>query len=68
MWGNYSAAATPALTVHSGDTVVMQTLSTCGAPKGLMARGVAAADIPEYVQPTSITSRRPRIAGRAVIC
>ena len=51
VWGNYSAAATPALTVHSGDTVVMQTLSTCGAPKGLIARGVAAADIPDYVQP-----------------
>lgn len=50
VWGNYSAMAKPALTVASGDTVVMQTLSTCGAPRGLVARGVAAADIPPYVQ------------------
>src|ERR1700688_4578141 len=28
-WGYYSAHAKPALTVKSGDTVVMQTLSTC---------------------------------------
>ena len=51
VWGNYSAMAKAALTVHSGDTVVMQTLSTCGAPKGLIARGVAEKDIPAYVQP-----------------
>ena len=50
VWGNYSAMAKPALTVASGDTVVMQTLSTCGAPKGLVARSVAASDIPPYVQ------------------
>ncbi len=50
VWGNYNAMAKPALTVASGDTVVMQTLSTCGPAKGLIARGVAAADIPPYVQ------------------
>ena len=30
-WGFYSFHAKPALTVHSGDTVIMQTASTCGA-------------------------------------
>ena len=49
VWGNYNGRATPALTVHSGDTVVMQTLSTCGPPEGLIAKGVATADIPPYV-------------------
>jgi uncharacterized membrane protein len=27
-WGYYSAKATPVLTIHSGDTVTIQTLST----------------------------------------
>ena len=49
VWGNYNGAAKPALTVHSGDTVVMQTLSTCGPPARLQALGVAPADIPPYV-------------------
>ncbi len=49
VWGNYNGRAKPALTVHSGDTVVMQTLSTCGAPEAIKARGVADADIPAYV-------------------
>ncbi len=40
VWGNYNGRAKPALTVHSGDTVVMQTLSTCGTPEAIMARGV----------------------------
>jgi acetamidase/formamidase len=48
-WGYYSAHAKPALTVHSGDTVSIQTLSTCGSPERLKTIGVADADIPPYV-------------------
>jgi acetamidase/formamidase len=50
-WGYYWSGAKPALTVHSGDTVVMQTLSTCGSPERLQSEGVAAADIPSYEAP-----------------
>jgi acetamidase/formamidase len=49
-WGYYSAHAKPALTVKSGDTVVMQTLSTCGPEDRLEAGGVKPADIPEDVR------------------
>ncbi len=49
-WGYYSQAARPALTVHSGDTVVMQTLSTCGSPDRLEKEGVAPAEIPQDVR------------------
>ena len=49
VWGNYNGAAKPALTVSSGDTVTIQTLSTCGPPKRLESLGVAASDIPQYV-------------------
>jgi acetamidase/formamidase len=48
-WGYYSAQAKPVLTVHSGETVKIQTLSTCGAPERLKSLGVAEADIPSYV-------------------
>jgi acetamidase/formamidase len=48
-WGFYSAQAKPVLTVKSGDTVTIQTLSTCGAPERLQSLGIAAADIPPYV-------------------
>ena len=48
-WGYYWAKAKPALTVHSGDTVVIQTLSTCGSPERLATLGVKPADIPAYV-------------------
>ena len=48
-WGYYSAKAKPVLAVHSGDTVKVQTLSTCGSPERLKDGGVAAADIPRYV-------------------
>jgi acetamidase/formamidase len=47
-WGYYSGQSKPALTVHSGDTVRMQTLSTCGSPELMMSRGVQRADIPLY--------------------
>jgi acetamidase/formamidase len=48
-WGYYSYHAKPVLTVHSGDTVVMQTASTCGPPERLEAEGVAAADVPSWL-------------------
>jgi acetamidase/formamidase len=38
-WGNYDAAAKPALTVKSGDTVTVDTVLT-NSPKGLKANGV----------------------------
>lgn len=47
-WGYYSGMSTPALTVRSGDTVRMQTLSTCGSPELMMSRGVRREDIPAY--------------------
>ena len=49
VWGNYNGRAKPALTIKSGDTVTIQTLSTCGDPERLQAAGVKAADIPAYV-------------------
>jgi acetamidase/formamidase len=47
-WGYYSGEAKPVLSVHSGDTVRMQTLSTCGSPERLMSRGVKREEIPAY--------------------
>ena len=47
-WGYYWSKAKPVLTVHSGDTVHIQTLSTCGPNERLEKEGVAAADIPSY--------------------
>ena len=49
-WGYYSGASKPVLTVHTGDTVTMQTLSTCGSPERLKSLGVKDADIPAYTQ------------------
>jgi acetamidase/formamidase len=48
-WGYYWSEAKPVLSVSSGDTVVVQTLSTCGPPNRLEQRGVASKDIPSYV-------------------
>jgi acetamidase/formamidase len=48
VWGYYSAKAKPVITVHSGDTVHIQTLSTCGPNERLEEEGVAASDIPPY--------------------
>jgi acetamidase/formamidase len=50
-WGYYSGLAQPALIVHSGDTVRMQTLSTCGSPEQMISRGVKAEQIPAYTAP-----------------
>jgi acetamidase/formamidase len=47
-WGYYSGMSKPVLTVRSGDTVRMQTLSTCGSPEQMIARGVKPEDIPPY--------------------
>ncbi len=56
-WGYYSARAKPVLTVKSGDTVTIQTLSTCGPPERLKTLGIAEADIPSYV--TDIYTKVP---------
>src|ERR1700744_5212515 len=48
-WGFYSAHAKPALTVHSGDTVIMQTASTCGPPERLEHQGVSTSQIPDWL-------------------
>jgi len=54
VWGYYSAKAKPALTVHSGDTVRIQTLSTCGSTERLEA---------EALRP--LTSRRTTLTSIA---
>jgi len=43
-WGHYAANAKPAITIHNGDTVKIQTLSTCGPTDRLIARGVKSED------------------------
>jgi acetamidase/formamidase len=48
VWGYYSAQAKPVLSIHSGDTVRMQTVSTCGSPERLEKAGVPPADIPQF--------------------
>jgi acetamidase/formamidase len=50
-WGYYSGLAKPVLTVHSGDTVRMQSLSTCGPPERMVAGGVKLQQIPSYTAP-----------------
>ena len=50
VWGNYNGAAKPALTVNSGDTVVIQTLSTCGPAQRLESAGIPASEIPQNVR------------------
>ena len=44
-WGYYWSEAKPVLNVHSGDTVVMQTLSTCGPDERLMSEVERAIDV-----------------------
>jgi acetamidase/formamidase len=50
-WGYYSGLARPVLTVHSGDTVRMQSLSTCGPPERMIAGGLKPEEIPSYTAP-----------------
>jgi acetamidase/formamidase len=60
-WGYYSGTSKPVLTIHSGDTVTMQTLSTCGSPERLIERGVKRDDIPPYTAPIykEVTDKGP---------
>jgi acetamidase/formamidase len=48
VWGYYWSQARPILTVHSGDTVHMQTVSSCGPPSELIKAGVKEQDVPQY--------------------
>jgi acetamidase/formamidase len=48
VWGYYSASAKPALRIHSGDTVRMETVS--GSPALFEALGVPASQIPASVR------------------
>ncbi len=48
-WGYYWAHAKPVMTVHSGDTVIVHTLSTCGDPDRLKGMGIPANEIPASV-------------------
>jgi acetamidase/formamidase len=43
-WGNYDAAAKPVLRIHSGDTVIFETLLT-NSPTGLERNGVPAEQV-----------------------
>jgi acetamidase/formamidase len=47
-WGYYSRDAKPVLTAHSGDTVRIQTASSCPSPTRMEEAGVAPGDIPQY--------------------
>ncbi len=48
-WGYYWAHAKPVLSVKSGDTVTVHTLSTCGDPARLEKMGIPASEIPADV-------------------
>src|ERR1700744_3842060 len=48
-WGNYDAARTPVLRIHSGDTVVFHTLLT-NSPAGLAKAGVKPDDIEQALK------------------
>jgi acetamidase/formamidase len=48
VWGYYSASAKPVLTIHSGDTVRVETVS--GNPARLEAAGMPAQQIPEALR------------------
>ncbi len=60
-WGYYSGQSKPVLTVHSGDTVTIQTLSTCGSPERMIAEGVKPEQIPPYTAPiyAQVTDKGP---------
>jgi acetamidase/formamidase len=48
VWGYYSAKAKPALTIHSGDRVRVQTAAACPPPERLEQAGLRPADIPQF--------------------
>jgi acetamidase/formamidase len=60
-WGYYSGTSKPVLTVHSGDTVRMQSISTCGSPEQMISRGVKPEQIPAYTDPIykEVTDKGP---------
>ncbi len=60
-WGYYSSEAKLALTVHSGDTVRIQSISTCGSREEMMKLGVKAEEIPPYTD--SIYKEMPKDVG-----
>ncbi len=47
VWGYYSAEAKPVLTVHSGDTVRMHTVSKCSLDR-MQEGGMPPSAIPQY--------------------
>jgi len=59
VWGYYSASAKPVLTIHSGDTVRVETVS--GNPARLEAAGAPANQIPEALRAIykEVTDRGP---------
>ena len=57
-WGYYSAHAKPVLTVNSGDTVIMQTASTCGPPERLLAEGYLCFALPVGLDMGNLGYRR----------
>ena len=58
-WGYYSAGAKPAMRIHSGDTVEIETCS--GNPDRLLAMGVPANQIPEALRDiyAKVTNKGP---------
>jgi acetamidase/formamidase len=60
-WGWYNSEAAPALTVHSGDTVKIQTISTCGPRSDLLKMGVKPEQIPPYTD--SVYQEMPKDVG-----
>src|SRR5580698_6399986 len=59
VWGYYSASAKPVLTIHSGDTVKVETVS--GNPARLEAAGARAEQIPDALRVIykEVTDRGP---------
>lgn len=60
-WGWYNSEAPIALTVHSGDTVRMQTISTCGSRQDMVKQGVKPEEIPAYTD--SVYKEMPKDVG-----
>ncbi len=60
-WGYYDSEVKPVLTVQSGDTVRIQTLSTCGSREDLIKLGVKPEQIPTYTD--SIYKEMPKDVG-----
>src|ERR1700687_5206759 len=60
-WGYYNSEAKAALTVHTEDTVRIQTLSTCGSREDMVKLGVKPEQIPPYTD--SIYKEMPKDVG-----